>query len=140
MEKFDVSVVACPDYENTAVRAALEQAVSAAGGLDWVRSGMKIGVKANLVARMKPEKAKQKYGAEPGDAAWESRKLTIMDEIVSRGELDNVLLAAGQYNQKAEYVYSRTNLMSSWLYLLLFVFFFAVLSGLILQFVDKDKR
>ncbi len=64
----------------------------------------------------------------------------IMDEIVSRGELDNVLLAAGQYNQKAEYVYSRTNLMSSWLYLLLFVIFFAVLSGLILQFVDKDKR
>ena len=57
MEKYDVSVVACQDYSPEAVRAALEQAVSAAGGLDWVRSGMKIGVKANLVARMKPETA-----------------------------------------------------------------------------------
>ena len=34
------------------------------------------------IARMKPEKAKQKYGAETGDADWESRKIAIMDEIV----------------------------------------------------------
>ncbi len=34
------------------------------------------------IARMKLEKAKQKYGAEPGNADWESRKIAIMDEIV----------------------------------------------------------
>ena len=57
MEAYDVSVVSCPDYEPETARKALAEAIGAVGGLDWVTPGMKIAVKANLVARMKPETA-----------------------------------------------------------------------------------
>ncbi len=53
----NVSIAACPDYGPETVRAALEEALGPVGGLDWVKPGMKIAVKANLVARMKPETA-----------------------------------------------------------------------------------
>ena len=53
----EVSVISCPDYSEGNVRAALENAVNALGGLDWVRSGMKIAIKANLVSFMAPDKA-----------------------------------------------------------------------------------
>ena len=56
MEK-KVAVVPCPDYGSETVKAALAAAVEAAGGLGWVRPGMRIAVKTNLVARMKPETA-----------------------------------------------------------------------------------
>ena len=55
MGECDVSIVPCPDYAPEHVRAALTQVIDAVGGLDWVTPGMKIGVKVNLVARMKPE-------------------------------------------------------------------------------------
>lgn len=51
----NVSIVPCPDYEPETVRAALESVLEPLGGLDWVTPGMKIAIKANLVARMKPE-------------------------------------------------------------------------------------
>ena len=47
----------CPDYAPETVRAALEAAVAAAGGLDWVRPGMRIGIKLNLCTARKPEAA-----------------------------------------------------------------------------------
>ena len=53
----DVVLVPCADYDPALCRQALEQAVAAAGGLDWIRPGMRIGIKANLVAMMKPETA-----------------------------------------------------------------------------------
>ena len=53
----NVSITACPDYEPEGVRAALRAVLEPLGGLDWVVPGMKIAVKANLVARMKPESA-----------------------------------------------------------------------------------
>ena len=52
-----VAIVACDSYEESAVNTALDQALTAVGGLDWVIPGMKIAVKANLVAMMKPESA-----------------------------------------------------------------------------------
>lgn len=52
---YDVSIVACPDYEPATARSAILAAVEPVGGLDWVTPGMKIAVKANLVAKMKPE-------------------------------------------------------------------------------------
>ena len=52
-----VSAIPCEDYEPSAVRKALEQAIAEAGGLDWVRPGMRIGVKLNLCAAKKPEAA-----------------------------------------------------------------------------------
>lgn len=53
----DVVLVSCPDYTPETVRPALEAAIRQAGGLDWVRPGMRIGIKANLVSAMAPEAA-----------------------------------------------------------------------------------
>ncbi len=64
----------------------------------------------------------------------------IMDEIVNRGELDNVLLAAGQYNLRADFLFTAENLMKCWECLGLMAVLFAVLSVILLQFVDRDKR
>lgn len=53
----DVSIVACKSYESDEVRAALETALSAIGGLDWVSEGMNIAIKANLVTFAHPDEA-----------------------------------------------------------------------------------
>ena len=52
-----LSIVPCADYEPDHVRAALSEALSRVGGLDWVKPGMRIGVKLNLCAAKKPEAA-----------------------------------------------------------------------------------
>ncbi|MBQ8897029.1 MAG: DUF362 domain-containing protein [Clostridia bacterium] len=54
---YDVAVVPCPTYEAHRVRAALKEALEAIGGLGWVRPGMKIAIKPNLVSAMKPDTA-----------------------------------------------------------------------------------
>ncbi|MCR5648402.1 MAG: DUF362 domain-containing protein [Oscillospiraceae bacterium] len=51
------AAVACANYNAAYVRRALEAAVEAAGGLGWVRPGMRIGIKLNLCAAKKPEAA-----------------------------------------------------------------------------------
>lgn len=53
----EVSIVRCKNYEENNVRAALAEALSAIGGLDMIKSGMKVGIKVNLVTGAKPEKA-----------------------------------------------------------------------------------
>ena len=53
----DVVLVPCADYEPARCRAALEALLARCGGLDWLRPGMRVGVKANLVAAMGPEAA-----------------------------------------------------------------------------------
>ena len=53
----DVVIVPCADYGPENCRAALEALLEGVGGLDWVRPGMRIGIKANLVAAMGPEAA-----------------------------------------------------------------------------------
>ncbi len=54
-KQFTCAVVPCPDYEHA--ETALAYALAAIRGLDFVRPGMKIVIKANLVAAMKPETA-----------------------------------------------------------------------------------
>lgn len=53
----DVSIVSCPTYDMDTVRVSLKNVLAPLGGLDWVKSGMRIAIKANLVSMMKPEKA-----------------------------------------------------------------------------------
>ena len=53
----DVVITPCGDYGHGTVRAALERALAPLGGLDWVRPGMTVGVKVNLLTGAKPEKA-----------------------------------------------------------------------------------
>ena len=55
--RIPTAIVPCPDYDPARVRAALEEAIAGAGGLDWVRPGMRIGVKVNLCAGLRPERA-----------------------------------------------------------------------------------
>ena len=53
----DVSIVGCADYEYKNVRCAMEEALLAIDGLAFVREGMTLGLKANLVSFASPEKA-----------------------------------------------------------------------------------
>ena len=57
MDRYDVSVVPCAAYDDAQVEAALRAALAPIGGLDFVRPGMTVGVKVNLVTAMKPDSA-----------------------------------------------------------------------------------
>ena len=52
-----VSVVPCTCYENEVCRRALEEVMVPLGGFDFVRPGMRVGIKANLVSFLKPDAA-----------------------------------------------------------------------------------
>lgn len=52
-----VSVEKCSSYEQLEINKALDNAIDAISGLDFVKEGMTIGIKANLVAAMNPDKA-----------------------------------------------------------------------------------
>ncbi|MCL2694826.1 MAG: DUF362 domain-containing protein [Clostridiales bacterium] len=52
-----VAIVPCASYDREVVRAALTRLLAPIGGLDWVRPGMKIILKPNLVIFFKPEAA-----------------------------------------------------------------------------------
>ena len=54
---YEVSIVPCASYEHLEVRTALKEVLRPIGGLDWVKPGMRVVIKANLVSMMKPEKA-----------------------------------------------------------------------------------
>lgn len=53
----EVVIAPCHAYTQQACAEALQQVLEPIGGLDWVRSGMTVAIKANLVSHMKPEKA-----------------------------------------------------------------------------------
>ncbi|HOG00608.1 MAG TPA: DUF362 domain-containing protein [Clostridia bacterium] len=55
MSAYTSAVVRCAGYSAAALDAALKEALGAIGGLEWVRPGMKIAVKANLAAPKAPE-------------------------------------------------------------------------------------
>ena len=56
-ESFDVSAVRCEEYQPERVYAALRHTLDAVNGLAWLKPGMKVAVKANLVAACKKEAA-----------------------------------------------------------------------------------
>lgn len=53
----EVSIVRCAEYTQDECTWALTQVLEPLGGLNWVRPGMRIVIKANLVSAMKPDKA-----------------------------------------------------------------------------------
>lgn len=53
----DVSVVACDAYESRLAKAALQEVLSPLGGLDFIKPGDRVVVKANLITFLKPDKA-----------------------------------------------------------------------------------
>ncbi len=52
-----VSIVPCETYAPDVCEQALIDVLAPFGGLEWVRPGMRVGIKANLVSGAKPEKA-----------------------------------------------------------------------------------
>jgi uncharacterized protein (DUF362 family)/Pyruvate/2-oxoacid:ferredoxin oxidoreductase delta subunit len=57
LENYDVAVVRCKAYNVETVKPALEEALNAVNGLDFVMPGMKIIIKPNLVSFKKPDAA-----------------------------------------------------------------------------------
>lgn len=57
MENYDVAVVRCKTYDVETVKPALEEALNAVNGLDFVKHGMKIIIKPNLVSFKQPDAA-----------------------------------------------------------------------------------
>lgn len=57
MSNYDVSIVACDSYDDAQVEAALRAALAPIDALAFVRPGMTVGLKVNLVAAMKPDAA-----------------------------------------------------------------------------------
>jgi len=54
---YDIALAACDTYEDSRVEAALRKALDAIDGLAFVKPGMRIAVKVNLVTAMKPDTA-----------------------------------------------------------------------------------
>ncbi len=53
----DVTIVRCPNYDKENVSQAFDELLPKVGNLDFVKPGMKIAIKTNLVTFMKPEQA-----------------------------------------------------------------------------------
>lgn len=52
-----VAIVPLREYSEDSARVALEKLLSGIGGLDFVKKGMRVVIKVNLVAAMKPEQS-----------------------------------------------------------------------------------
>ncbi len=52
-----VSIVPLGDYDAVGARRALEDVLAPIGGLDFIKAGMTVVIKANLVSAMKPDEA-----------------------------------------------------------------------------------
>ena len=54
MEKNAAVLIPCDSYETETLDAAMRQLTDRLGGLDWVKPGMRIGIKLNLCGGFKP--------------------------------------------------------------------------------------
>ncbi len=52
-----VAVIRCDEYEKESVKTALLTVIEQVDGFGFLRPGMRVGIKANLVAPAKPESA-----------------------------------------------------------------------------------
>lgn len=99
----EVSVVRCENYEAESCERALREVLAPFGGLDWVKAGMRIVIKANLVSAMKPETAAATH---PALIAALSRELIKRGAQVVVGDSSGGLYTAAAMN----HVYSVTGM------------------------------
>lgn len=64
----------------------------------------------------------------------------LMDWLSKEGKAESLCYWMGKNNQKMEYVRSYGNIFDCWLSLMMFAALFAVISIIVLERVDKDKR
>ncbi len=57
MNEYVAGIVPCASYAEAQVSAAMDELLNSFNALDWVKGGMKILIKANLVSALAPEKA-----------------------------------------------------------------------------------
>ncbi len=81
--QYDVSIVRCESYQPDTVKRALEEALEPLGGLSWVKPGMRIALKANLVCAHKKEAASTTH---PTVLAELTRMLTACGAQVVLGD------------------------------------------------------
>lgn len=99
----DVSICKCNSYDLISCRTALENVLAPLGGLDWVKPGMTIAVKANLVAFLKPEAAATTH---PSLLCVLSEMLTARGAKVIIGDSPGGVFAAPYVNR----IYSATGI------------------------------
>ncbi len=92
----DVVLAACPDYQEDTVERALLQALEPLGGLNWVKPGMKIALKPNLVSFLKPERAATTH---PSLLCVLTRLLTASGAQVVVGDSPGGLYTAAYVNR-----------------------------------------
>lgn len=83
MEKNAAVLIPCDSYETETLDAAMWQLTDRLGGLDWVKPGMRIGIKLNLCGGFKPERAATTH---PAAAAALTRLLTARGASVVWGD------------------------------------------------------
>ncbi len=99
----EVSIVRCERYDDACCDRAIEEALRPLGGLGWVKKGMKVAIKANLVAAMKPETAATTH---PALLAALTRALVARGAEVVVGDSPGSLFNAAVLNR----VYAVTGL------------------------------
>ena len=60
--------------------------------------------------------------------------------VEQEGKLDEILVESGKAMQEVAYETSTTNIFGCWAQLIFFAVLFAILSVIVLQFIDNDKR
>ena len=105
---FDCSIAPCETYAPDRCRQALESVLAPLGGLDWVKPGMKVAVKANLITFLKPEAAATTHPALlcalTELLAARGARVTIGDSpggIFTEGYLSRVYAATGMRQTEA---------------------------------------
>lgn len=114
----DIAIVRCKDYSNECVSNSFNQLLPLVGGLDWVTPGMKIVIKVNLVAPMKPDSAGTTHpallrelvkrlcdkGAEVivGDSPGGIYTGAFLNKIYSTTGMTDILKDGGKLNQNFE--------------------------------------
>ena len=70
---------------------------------------------------------------------WQPVKM-VTDYIAQNNMRDELLLACGKYNLNPDYVKEAGNILHCWGMLLVIIVVFALLSVVLLEFIDRDKR
>ena len=61
-------------------------------------------------------------------------------QVEKAGQLEEILARSGEAMQEAAYAMSKANIYSCWAHLAMFAVIFAVLSIIVLEFIDNDRR
>jgi hypothetical protein len=61
-------------------------------------------------------------------------------QVEKAGKLDEILVRSGEAMQEAAYEMTKHNIFTCWAHLVMFTVIFAVLSVIVLEFIDNDRR